>query len=1719
MASADGGRPPGQKQNGSAVALQSSTSASRRLATVLDRVSMIKGLVRTGKLKSDQASLRQHWMPDSNSKDCYDCGKAFTTFRRRHHCRVCGQIFCWKCSSEVIAGALLGYNGELRCCNYCSQVIRESESNTQRKSTVRKSGESVAAKELRQNSLHHPEPATSTTLPEATPRTPTAGSVGVALPRKSMVESAFSRLGFSGRSGVLPDDQLKIVVTKLASAIADGSLDVGPHRDRMVTHDESFVASDFVDWFVGVQHLRAQRSGAIAIGQQLLDAKYFQHVRGEETTFRDDYVLFKPMPSIFTAVSGGDGARLAHEADGDPAWLDEEGHVSSPVALNLLGRRNSPPLTTVTEDQASPERALPSPETRRTATPTHLRVRERLPSQTFKLQRPSSVVSREMAVDGVADGTQAFDAEDTALPMASLVHVRLFVEQALQRQELSLDWLGVLLPLIEKAIRHIRPNVRLGDAMDIRRYFRVKVITGGEHSDCRYFSGASFVKNVTSKKMSKEIRQPAVLLMKFAIEYERVENKYSSLDAVLLQEEEYLQSIVAKILALRPSVVLVGRSVARIAQDLLRDAGVALVVNVKPTAMEYVARCTKGVVLRSINELNFEPTLGTCDVFRVRDVITAEQKVRSFVCLEGCDPALGGTIFLRGSSNEDELKAVRVVLGFGVYVAHSLRLEARFLQNEYTATVDGSKSLIQKPDKGRKAFALALRRVALSTSPGVTPTLPYLYTERGAGSPVRYLVPEEFLWYRMVGSDDASPQPHDGLEDALLAKNHQEIDVLFACMDSTGFPCDNPRIIKMAFYGVNDLTLGSFLEMYCFEQQQKCCSNPHCGVEDTPMRSFTHRNSRVLVHIETLPQALSVSADEQRQIFMWSRCKTCDAETPLTKMTDDSWGLSLAKYLELTCNGENYRIVGEHACKTCGSGKSAHWNYYRNFCRGDKIVCFEHQAIEIPELVVPDSKICFERYVASQSELATKLADSLEAAEQLFGEIEHRLLAAVAELEMTTPPGEGNVQGKRVLKDMSVRQQQDYEAIAKGLEQTDRAIAAAFAKLSENGGAAEVDFPVAVALEGLVYDQNQAISNATCLWNQRMASQAALFSSTSRAKSVMAPSRTTSVGHSSRDKDKQRSGSESRSSGAGDSHPNLFEGGATDAVGEGVHGGESKSNSLSADTGSLAVPDSHAAIKDRHNPLIRSVSGILKPGVGDGDGAAAAATTAHTIEALLESPHGTTSKRVDEDTAQEKEKKSIMKRFTEVIQSASNTSFEPLRNPLLEHLHFCGPRNVIGVEVRIEEPSSIIAYALATKEYDMWISRAAGGAAAENAHEEAGATAAPAPPCGAMGGAALSPSSTLETGGCDNDLQKQPLSPESIQSGMGVGTAASPTTNFDGEPNCQHFKLELVDRGTKFYCKVFYANEFRGLRRQLHGLGDEGERRFIKSLSRCMRWDPHGGKSKASFSKMHDDRFILKEMSRPEAQSSLEFMPEYIRYTSEAHRTNKPTVLAQILGIFCIGFKTPNGIAMRRHVLVIENLHAGRQLSITFDLKGSMRSRYAHRTGKRGDVLLDENLLEYICDRPLYLRKHCKWVMETAIENDTTFLSNNGVMDYSLLLGIDDEQKVLVVGIIDYIRTFTWDKRLEMYVKRTGILGGHGNLPTVISPKMYKERFNDQMDKYFLCVPDRWHHLSTFNAARVANGRDGGKDGAGVAKRSGLSGGVAALGHADPGRPLKHTDE
>ncbi|RLN74971.1 hypothetical protein BBJ28_00009523, partial [Nothophytophthora sp. Chile5] len=69
----------------------------------------------------------QYWMPDHLCKVCYDCAAAFSLFRRRHHCRLCGQIFCYDCSNHFVDGTPHGFTGIVRVCKFCSQFADDAE--------------------------------------------------------------------------------------------------------------------------------------------------------------------------------------------------------------------------------------------------------------------------------------------------------------------------------------------------------------------------------------------------------------------------------------------------------------------------------------------------------------------------------------------------------------------------------------------------------------------------------------------------------------------------------------------------------------------------------------------------------------------------------------------------------------------------------------------------------------------------------------------------------------------------------------------------------------------------------------------------------------------------------------------------------------------------------------------------------------------------------------------------------------------------------------------------------------------------------------------------------------------------------------------------------------------------------------------------------------------------------------------------------------------------------------------------------------------------------------------------------------------------------------------------------------------------------------------------------------------------------------------------------
>jgi 1-phosphatidylinositol-3-phosphate 5-kinase len=85
-----------------------------------------------------------------------------------------------------------------------------------------------------------------------------------------------------------------------------------------------------------------------------------------------------------------------------------------------------------------------------------------------------------------------------------------------------------------------------------------------------------------------------------------------------LQEREYLRHVVARIANLQPNLVLVHRNVSRLAQEFLLGLRVTLVLNVKASVLERVARCTQADIVTSVDAHIGRPQLGTCRSFYLK---------------------------------------------------------------------------------------------------------------------------------------------------------------------------------------------------------------------------------------------------------------------------------------------------------------------------------------------------------------------------------------------------------------------------------------------------------------------------------------------------------------------------------------------------------------------------------------------------------------------------------------------------------------------------------------------------------------------------------------------------------------------------------------------------------------------------------------------------------------------------------------------------------------------------------------------------------------------------------------------------------------------------------------------------------------------------------------------------------------------------------------------
>lgn len=277
---------------------------------------------------------------------------------------------------------------------------------------------------------------------------------------------------------------------------------------------------------------------------------------------------------------------------------------------------------------------------------------------------------------------------------------------------------------------------------------------------------------------------------------------------------------------------------------------------------------------------------------------------------------------------------------------------------------------------------------------------------------------------------------------------------------------------------------------------------------------------------------------------------------------------------------------------------------------------------------------------------------------------------------------------------------------------------------------------------------------------------------------------------------------------------------------------------------------------------------------------------------------------------------------------------------------------------------------------------------------------------------------------------------------------------------------------------AYYPLQFEILRELFYGSLPS----FVFSISHVANWDANGGKSGASFYRTLDDRFVVKHISSTELQSFLGCLPGYFKYMASIYFDGRASLLSKTVGLYQTTItRKDSGQKMVQYICVMENAFYQKQLTRTYDLKGSSRNRFTKpqptsdvpQNGTSNRVLLDGNFLEFTKGHPMGVLAEDHEFILKAVQNDTEFLYSINIVDYSMIVGLsyrlddngekEESPSEMSVGIIDYMRQFDFIKRVESVGKSVGMIAGQSS-PTIIEPGLYGKRFRDAIRRYFMPV-------------------------------------------------------
>ncbi|KAF8054063.1 hypothetical protein N665_1352s0001, partial [Sinapis alba] len=682
--------------------------------------------------------------------------------------------------------------------------------------------------------------------------------------------------------------------------------------------------------------------------------------------------------------------------------------------------------------------------------------------------------------------------ESSNEPLRTVVHdhFRALVAELLRGEELtpcddddgsSGDWLDIVTALAWQAANFVKPDTREGGSMDPGNYVKIKCVASGNQNESVLVRGIVCSKNVTHKRMTSQYKHPRVLLLAGSLEYQRVAGQLASFNTLLQQENDHLKSIIAKIDSRHPNVLLVEKSVSSYAQQYLLEKDISLVLNVKRSLLDQIARCTGAVVCPSVDSIS-TAQLGHCELFRTEKVLEQHEAgnqsnrkpSRTLMYFEGCPKRLGCTVVLKGSCRE-ELKKVKHVIQYAVFAAYHLSLETSFLADEGASLpkirlkqpgmvrsaserriVDDGISLVTHSPTEKDLQALtdtaaqedentALMQeheVCESVCEEFDPSLIFASSSGMVSCEVDTEQSDAMNEYGreipetptqdVRGEEENLPQHEGHDEDDVsseyfsAADSHQSILVSFSsrCVLKESV-CERSRLLRIKFYGSFDKPLGKYLKDDLFDPNSSCRTCKE--LVDAHVLCYSHQNGNLTINVRR-HSSMKLPGEQDGKIWMWHRCLRCaheDGVPPATRrvvMSDAAWGLSFGKFLELSFSNH------ATANRVASCGHSLQRDCLRFYGFGNMVAFFRYSPINILTVFLPPSMLEFNSHPQPEW-IRTEAAELMGKMRTMYAEISGMLNRIEEKSSLLEPeqPEASDLQNRIMgLKDQLVKENAGY---------------------------------------------------------------------------------------------------------------------------------------------------------------------------------------------------------------------------------------------------------------------------------------------------------------------------------------------------------------------------------------------------------------------------------------------------------------------------------------------------------------------------------------------------------------------------------------------------------------------------------------------------------------------------------------------------------------------